>query len=225
MRQRLTSQHLRGSTGQALVVLALALPLFFSMCALVVDGANLMVHRRTMQNAADASALAAAQELAPAAAAAQACAGDASCLQGVRDTHATNVAAAAGAYSEQNGGPSTVHECSNAADTNCYTWPYSGSYDKVEVRMHRSVSGFFSGLAGVKKLSDVAARSVAFTSPVQSVAPDTVVPGTPEHVVYGLEDVGGTATPGHEPVTVAATPAVTEPGETLTTDTTYGLDE
>jgi len=77
----------------------------------------------------------------------------------------------------------------------------------------------------VKKLSDVGARSVAFTSPVRSVAADTVVPGTPEHLVYGLEDVGGTPIPGHQPVTAPATPAVTVPGATLTTDTTYGLDE
>src|SRR5215212_1462200 len=86
---------LRSSAGQSLVLFALALPLFFSLCALVLDGTSAMVDKRQMQNAADASALAAAQELAPAAAAAEACAGDAGCLETVQTAHASTVAATA----------------------------------------------------------------------------------------------------------------------------------
>src|SRR5215208_871429 len=117
MRQR--RSHLTSSAGQSLVLFALALPLFFSLCALVLDGTSAMVGKRQMQNAADASALAAAQELAPAAAAAKSCGGDVGCLQTVRHANASTVAAAAGDYSDKNGGPESVHECTGAADTNC----------------------------------------------------------------------------------------------------------
>src|SRR5690242_56414 len=49
--------------SQTMVLVALALPLFFAVIALVIDGSSLMAQRRTIQNAADASSLAAAQEL------------------------------------------------------------------------------------------------------------------------------------------------------------------
>jgi len=54
---------LKLEAGQVILVVAIALPLFFSVCAFVVDGANLMVHRRSIQNAADAASLAASQDL------------------------------------------------------------------------------------------------------------------------------------------------------------------
>jgi len=37
---------------------AVALPMFFSLVAVIIGGSNLMVHRRSIQNAADAAALA-----------------------------------------------------------------------------------------------------------------------------------------------------------------------
>ena len=39
------------------------MPMFFSLAAVIIDGTNLMVHRRSLQNAADASALAMAQNV------------------------------------------------------------------------------------------------------------------------------------------------------------------
>jgi uncharacterized membrane protein len=92
---------------------ALALPLFFAVVALVVDGSTLMAQKRSIQNAADASALAAAQELP----ASGPC--DAACQ--------ANVLAAANRYSHDvNGGPVVDHACdpADSSDTNCYTNPY-----------------------------------------------------------------------------------------------------
>ena len=217
--------RLRSSSGQVLVLFAVALPLLFSLSALVVDGTGLMVGKRQMQNAADASALAAAQELTPAAAAAEACAGAPACEDAVRVAHASTVAAAAGEYSEKNGGPPSVEQCANVEDTNCYTWPYDGSFEKVEVRVTQSVSGFFTKLTGMDRVVDVAARSVASTTPVETVAPDTVIPGTPaQTITVGAVGEEPLTVPG-ETITIPATPAVTLPGATSTTDTTIGLDE
>jgi len=49
--------------GQTVILVALALPLLIAIMMLVVDGANLFVQRRLVQNAADAGALAAAAYL------------------------------------------------------------------------------------------------------------------------------------------------------------------
>jgi Flp pilus assembly protein TadG len=54
---------LRRQDGQTLILIALALPMLFAVVALVIDGAHLFVQRRSVQNAADASALAVAQGL------------------------------------------------------------------------------------------------------------------------------------------------------------------
>src|SRR5262249_47186404 len=55
--------NLRSETSQALILFTLALPMFFSLIALVIDGSTLMVHKRAIQNAADAAALAVAQNI------------------------------------------------------------------------------------------------------------------------------------------------------------------
>jgi Flp pilus assembly protein TadG len=55
--------RLRREDGQTLILVALAFPLLMTMMLLVVDGANLFVQRRMVQNAADAGALAAAAYL------------------------------------------------------------------------------------------------------------------------------------------------------------------
>ena len=117
MRHGIRRNHLKRSTGQALILVMLTLPLLFSVCAVVVDGTNLMVNRRQMQNAADASALAAGQELLPAIAALEACPpGDTACRTAVQENPAlyTNVANTAEEYSGKNGGPSTLTRCQSA---------------------------------------------------------------------------------------------------------------
>jgi Flp pilus assembly protein TadG len=45
-----------------MVFVAIALPLFFALALLVVDGSRLFVGKRQMQNASDALALAAVQQ-------------------------------------------------------------------------------------------------------------------------------------------------------------------
>lgn len=51
-------------SGQVLVIVALFLVVLLAMLALIVDGGNLYLHRRAMQNAADAGAMAGALVLA-----------------------------------------------------------------------------------------------------------------------------------------------------------------
>jgi uncharacterized membrane protein len=53
----------RRERGQTLILVLVALPLFFALMALVVDGGNVLLHRRNVQVAADAAALAVAQNI------------------------------------------------------------------------------------------------------------------------------------------------------------------
>jgi Flp pilus assembly protein TadG len=53
----------RRADGQALIVYAAVVPLFFAVALFAVDGSRLFVGKQQMQNAADAAALAAAREL------------------------------------------------------------------------------------------------------------------------------------------------------------------
>jgi hypothetical protein len=123
-------RQLQREAGQALILTALVLPLFFAIALLVVDGSRVFVVKRSTQNAADASALAAARELkddgSP-------CNGDdqvgppsATCAYNVRTTVET--------YAANNGwsGPAIV-ACS-VRPTNCYQTPYNGN-QKVLVRL------------------------------------------------------------------------------------------
>lgn len=54
----------RGQSGQTMVLIALLLVGLVGMMALVLDGGNLYLHRRELQNAADATALASAYKVA-----------------------------------------------------------------------------------------------------------------------------------------------------------------
>lgn len=55
---------LRAERGQALIVVALSMVGLIAMLALILDGGNMFVQRRRMQNAADAGAIAGTRELA-----------------------------------------------------------------------------------------------------------------------------------------------------------------
>jgi hypothetical protein len=130
-------------------LVVLALPIFFGICAIVIDSSNLMVQRHAVQNAADAAVLAVAQSMD------RGC--DADCL------------ANAPLYSKLNGVDVDTtspawHSCApnNPDDTNCYAFPYVDatgvSHDEeVEVRLRKSVAGLFAGAAGWQ----VSARAVA----------------------------------------------------------------
>ena len=56
-------ERLRRQDGQALLLVILTLPLLLALSALVVDGANLFVQKRAVQNTADALAHVLAKDL------------------------------------------------------------------------------------------------------------------------------------------------------------------
>jgi Putative Flp pilus-assembly TadE/G-like len=187
----------RREAGQALVLVALAMPLFMSIAALVVDGTNLMVHRRQLQTAADGAALAAAQDLSgylPITPPAGSCA-----TWGTQKTVQPRpaIVAAGEDFSSRNNGPGTLGggscpadpaRCRAATDTNCYTWPYRTDSSLVEVRLKESVAGFFTNAVDAVVPGDplanafnVSARSVAsatFKTTVASTSSTSVRIGT-----------------------------------------------
>jgi hypothetical protein len=131
-----TKPELKRQNGQVIVLIAVALPLFLGMCLLVIDGSKLFVQKRSMQNAADASALAAAKELTLGASC------NAACETAVRNK--------AQEYSVANKGPATLTNCGGVASaTDCYQ--LSSGDQKVEVRLTSptSVSNFFGPVLSI----------------------------------------------------------------------------
>jgi Flp pilus assembly protein TadG len=163
-------QQLRREEGQTLILVVLALPLLLAMIALVIDGANLFTQRRSVQNAADAAALAAGAKLNT----------DLSACTGpdtASTTCAYNVRTTAEDYSSRNGGQSSLHACVDSSDTNCYLTPYKTDNGRVQVRLKKSVSGFFTGAIGLSGVLSASASSVAGLSPANAaglVAPIAV---------------------------------------------------
>jgi hypothetical protein len=177
----------RRERGQTLIIFSLAMPLFLAVIALVTDGSMLMVNRRSIQVAADAAALAVAQDLKSGATPAQ-------------------LAAVANDYSQRNGGPGGLDACNgDSSKTNCFQTPYDdgkpGTDDSqlVEVRLTRGVSGFFTGAVGLRSLFHVSARAVAGTSFATTI---NVITGTTDPGSTGYQTIpGGTHTttdPGTE---------------------------
>ena len=87
-------QAIRSEKGQTLILVVFALPLLLALIALVSDGSNLFANKRSVQNVADASVLAAVRELNP-------CFGTGSVA-----ACSSQVQAVASDYSSRNGGPS-----------------------------------------------------------------------------------------------------------------------
>jgi Flp pilus assembly protein TadG len=163
-----------GEKGQTLIFIMLAMPLFFSLMSLVVDGGNILVHKRNVQVASDAAALAMAQSIDLAT---STC--NAACRNQGRD------------YAKKNGVDvdSSWHKCNDAdpanpTDTNCWAFPYvdkSGVShpQQVEVRLTNHVTTFIAGVIGLYG-ANVSARAVGATSPVYgaSTTPGTTIQGT-----------------------------------------------
>jgi hypothetical protein len=124
-----------------MVLVALALPMFFAMVALVVDGSRAFVETRAVQNAADSAALAAARDLKPAL--------DPSCDSACLDAVRASVVATAESYSGQNGVTTSLVPCMQPSQSNCYTWPYNGSNAKVEVRLRKTIDALFGPVVGL----------------------------------------------------------------------------
>jgi Flp pilus assembly protein TadG len=149
----------------------LAMPLFFALMSLVVDGGNILVHKRNVQVAADAAALAVAQSV-------DLTTSPASCVAACPDQGK--------AYAKKNGVDvdSNWHACDASHTTNCWTYPYvdkSGvtHYDQVEVRLTSHVTTFIASIIGLYG-TDVSARAVASTNPVTgtTTSPDSTIHGT-----------------------------------------------
>jgi Flp pilus assembly protein TadG len=168
--------QLRREEGQSLILVVLALPLLLAIIALVIDGANLFTQRRSVQNAADAAAFAASAKLNT----------DLSACTGP-DTDSTTCAytvrTTAQEYSSRNGGQSSLHACVDGSDTNCYLTPYKTDNSRVQVRLKKSVSGFFTGAVGLSGLLSASASAVAGLSPANAggnVAPIGVSQSDPD---------------------------------------------
>jgi hypothetical protein len=163
----------RDEGGQTLIFFVLAMPVFLAVIALVIDGSMLLVKKRALQNAADAAALAIAQDV------------------GGSGTCTGACLATATYYSNKNGGPPTLDSCGNDnSKTNCFQTNYHGNPSLVEVRLTSGVAGLFSGAIGLKSLFGVSARSVAGTNYGTTVTPGPTV----TDVRTGTTDPGDTST-------------------------------
>jgi len=195
--------------GQALVLVALCLPLFFAIVALVVDGATLMAKRRAIQNAADAAALAGSQEL-PARGPCNIVVCQPRLKAKIEEYSAKN-----GGPAVLNGGPFGAGKCVAATDTNCYTNAYKGSAQLVEVRLEMPVTTFFTGAAHIIGPFSVSARAVASANGIPG-AFTTTVPGT---TINGTT-IDGTTIQG---TTVGPT-TITNSSTSSSTTTTFAGD-
>jgi Flp pilus assembly protein TadG len=165
----------RRERGQTLIFLVLAMPVFLAIIALVIDGSMLLVKKRALQNAADAAALAAAQDWPL----------GGSCVGGCL----TTLQSRADTYSNKNGGPA-LHPCNdpdptNPTDSNCVAAPYVDKNGvshpgEVEVRLTSSQATLFTKAIGLGSAFGVSARSVAGSNPIlgSSTIPGTTVNGT-----------------------------------------------
>ena len=137
--------------------------------ALGVDASALFVQKRVLQTASDAAALAAADELGPASD--PTCQASMPCLTAID----IKVHAVAASYSHMNGGTDTLAKCVVSTDTNCYTWPYSHDFARVEIRLRKSASAFIAPAVGLKDKFDVAARAVARAKPTITQTPGNAI--------------------------------------------------
>jgi Putative Flp pilus-assembly TadE/G-like len=195
----LRRQAIRAEQGQTLILVVFALPLLFALIALVSDGSNLFANKRSVQNVADASVLAAVRELNP-------CFGSGSVA-----ACTANVQSVATDYCFRNGGndgtppcnsvaspPSMLPACndSSGVDLNsCYKMPYPGSGDYgVQVRIRRNVSLRFAGIVNLPSpVRAKAAATLGLLSAAGNVAP---IPIDQNQFCFGRR---GTWTPGSGP--------------------------
>jgi hypothetical protein len=125
----------RREDGQTLPLLAIFLPLFLICLALVVDGSLAFVKHQSLQNAADAAALAAAQDIGP--------------------NGCVNCGADASAYASVNGAIGLQDQLPRCADVgpgvSCWQWPYVDSNgvsysDRLQVKLFETHQTFFGSI-------------------------------------------------------------------------------
>lgn len=160
-RRRLT-RLLRREDGVVVILVAFAMTAMLAFSALVIDLGNAFVHRRALQIAADAAALAASQDL-------------------LEPVEARLVARKYVALNfgdvRTDGDGDRAALCADDADTDCMTitTPYNGDSSKIEVRLRQRVSTLMADVVGVSSV-DVSARAVASLGVITT--DPTVIPGT-----------------------------------------------
>jgi Flp pilus assembly protein TadG len=158
MKRRVASK----SRGQVFVLVSLALTLLFGFSALAVDIGNLWTTRRLMQNAADAAAMAGADEVA-------------------RNANSATITAAARAAAAQNGftsGASNTHS-SQQVTVAVYNPPVSGPFatnvNAVQVTVSQVQPTFFMrvlGKATVPVTTNAVGLTVSGGSCIYALNPD-----------------------------------------------------
>ena len=161
--------------GQILPLFAFAIVALIAMTGVVVDGGNLFQKRQSLQNAADASAVAAAVYIT-----------DPTKTCGVGDP----IGVCTGKYAGLNGAkdaagnvvtqlapcPNTVTDTkAPSTPPGCYVYPYNGA-GKVEVWLTQRTSNFFGGILGIGVTTE-SARAVG-----------TVTTGNPPPIAFAALD-------------------------------------
>ena len=139
MNPSLHNQARKGEAGQALILFVLALGVLCGFVAMSIDVGLILQERRQLQNAADAAALAGAQEL--------------------PDSPAVAVAVAQ-QYAEAHG-----VDLTDPGYTFVATTPYLGDPGKIEVTISHDVGFIFGRVLGLD-FANVPARAVAGTDPL-----------------------------------------------------------
>ena len=178
--------------GQAIPFFAIGGVAMLLMTGFVIDSGNLFQNRQSLQNAADASAIAAALEVAKGSCTAPSTVGD-PCSR------------FAGTYAGLNG--STVNGTSSGAPTTqlspcasdgtvtatkppanppgCYVYPYNNDDSTVEVWLTQKTTNFFGGLLGIG------------TSVESARAVGTISPGPPPPISFAALEYQGDCKDNH----------------------------
>jgi Flp pilus assembly protein TadG len=147
-------------SGQAIVILALAVVVLFAFAALAIDAGNAYTERRETQNAADAAALAGARQLALECAAGSG-ANEADVQQSIDQMVAVNnPGASARAYFINESGQKSA--CAVGACGGVVCGCSANRMTGVEVEVTGSTPSFFAGLIGQNELTAVASARARY---------------------------------------------------------------
>jgi hypothetical protein len=157
--------------GQSVVLVALAMPVAIILLGFVVDAAHAFVDQKHLQNAADAAALAAAQEVAGGAC--PSCGTTATQYTKYNGFDLTSVGGTLAQCPVDGQGVADTPSGNGANAENCYQYPYVDvdangnphtNSDEVLVRLENCTGTFFGGFVGVSSICE-SVRSVARATP------------------------------------------------------------
>jgi hypothetical protein len=194
--------------GQAIILIAAAMPIFLAMGGFVIEGGHMFVAKRHLQNVADAAALAAARDLPLDG---SACSG--ACIAQVKH----DVTEYAGYNNFFLSPPKFFHPCdpADSTDTNCFDTPHNGSTDLIQVRVTLTLAPIFANALGMGPFK-ISAKATA------SAAAQTTVSGTPDYT--GPDSTSTGVIPGSTTVVTdpPTTTVITTPDGTTTVVTPGG---